>query len=451
MAPKPLSPQTVVIPKGVALDRQYSRQLLTFNPKFQQFLANPDTIGLDTYARMLQTDETVSNGFNLIVLTVLTMLGTYQHPKKRIMTAVQNTIDGLEDGSWNRAVSEILSSLWAGFSVTETVWAPSGPLTVPIRMMTLPPKSVRFTPDPSGILLDDSVRQIQPPPADQVHGVVIPRTKAVVMTHSRSFGNWYGESIFRSAYKSWLLKDYTLKGWAKAIARFGTPFLIGRTADRAVPDPDNPDKPINSLDLMQRTLNEAEDATAIVVPLPESTTSPQPDVSAIVDTNPGVGEAHHKKILYLNKSIYRAMLIPSLLTEEGQNSGSYALAATHFELFEWMTAGIRDELVEALVEQFVKPIILLNFGPQDHYGTFANREVRLSEKLMLANVLKILTEGGWATPEAKEDFDHVRQGFGFPEAAGGRLGKVPQAPGNINSGDSNGAPTVTADTPPKAA
>lgn len=415
---------TSEIAKGVDLERQYGQQLTQYFPQYERYLRNPDDVGLRQYERMLTTDETVGAGFELIALTVITMLGEYHHPtSSRITTRINDWIAGME-GSFNRSVYEILSALPFGYSATEAVYKADGAWIVPERLVTYNPRTIVFKPNVQGQLLDDSIRQYETFPAAP-EGRILPRDKMLVMTHNKRYGNHYGQSILRRPYKNWLIKDHVLKGWARGLDRFGTPLLVGLQHDRTVTDPADATKTINATELMLRVLAGAADSTALVVPLSESKDLPQPDVKAVTEPNAGMGEGYHQLVLYLNKGIFRGILIPSLLVEEGQHSGSYALAGTHFELFEWMTLGVRDELVETLIEQFVRKMIDFNFGPQKDYGTFQDNEVRLGQKEIIKSIVTEITDRGYMSPEVAEDYRWARRTLGLPELGAGAVGKLP--------------------------
>lgn len=427
-----------------ALGRQTGEPVEGYFPELWNYLRNPDAIGVRQYERMVQTDETVGMGIDLIVLTVLTMLGSYQHPKKRVQTFVQDSLDGLENGNFQTAVAQILTNLWAGYSVSEWVAKADGDRIVPARIVTYSPTTIRFKPDAAGLLsLPDSITQHGTAKArTEPMGLRLPRERTIVAVHNKRFGNWYGQSVLRRAYKNWLIKDHLLKSWARALDRFGTPLLMGYAPDTQVEDPDNPGTKIHAVKLMARVLGEAADSKALAVPNPSHKDDHPTKAEALTTPTAGMGDGFHQAVLYLNKGILRSMLIPSLLADEGQTSGSYSLADAHFSLFEWMIAGIRNAIVEALVEQLITPLVLLNFGPQDGYGTFANREVRLAEKAVLVEVFRALTELGYMTPEEEEDFTYVRQAMGVPSAREGRVG-VLQPLKSVSFENSGGGSTIS--------
>lgn len=52
-------------------------------------------------------------------------------------------------------------------------------------------------------------------------GAVLPVNRLVAYVLDREGGNWLGQSILRSAYKNWLLKDRALRTWSTSIDRNG--------------------------------------------------------------------------------------------------------------------------------------------------------------------------------------------------------------------------------------
>lgn len=376
------------------------------------WLLNPDTVGIPTYVRMIETDETIGAANDFLVLAVLTMLGDYQNESNPKATDLVNTALENMQGNLRTMVTEMLSSLWAGYSVSEVVYAPVGSQLLIDRVATYHPNSIRFRPDQYGQLTDTSILQFN---RFSPGGVAIPPMKAVVLTHNKRFGNHYGQSYLRRAYKNWLLKDHMLKAWGKAQDRFGTPLLGAFVPAKLYDDPEKPGQKIRGVDLALRMLGRVGDMGAFAFELPDNKEMPLPDIRPLTAPAQGMGESFHTMITYLNKAIFRATLLPSMLMDEGTRTGSMAMSKTHADTFNWVVGSIFSQLNEALTEQLVRPLIDLNLGPQADYGAFVMAEERSDEQLVLAQVLHSMTVDGYLEPGVEADWQWARQQFDMPD------------------------------------
>jgi hypothetical protein len=403
----------------VAVDtRDLTVQLGVVNDQFfgllGSWLNNPDTIGVPTFQRMLLTDETVGAANDFLVLAVLSMLGDYQNETAPEATDLVNEALENMQGNIRTMVTELLSSLWAGYSVSEVVYKPVGSRLLIDRVATYHPNSIRFRPDAQGQLDDAGILQFS-----RLHpgGVAIPPRKAIVLTHNKRFGNHYGQSYLHRAYKSWLLKDHMLKAWGKAQDRFGTPLLGAFVPAKLYDDPEKPGQKIRGVDLALRMLSRVGDMGAFAFELPDNKDMPLPDIRPLTAPAQGMGESFHTMITYLNKAIFRATLLPSMLMDEGTRTGSMAMSKTHADTFNWVVGSIFSQLNETLVEQLVRPLVDLNLGPQADYGAFVMAEERSDEQLVLAQVLHSMTVDGYLEPSVEADWQWARQQFDMPDRA----------------------------------
>lgn len=394
-------PPKVVVRPGAG---QIGSQLQTAFFLFDRAIRNPDDIGIETYERMYTTDETFAAAVDFVIMAVLSRLGQYDHPDQRISNWVNDTLAEMK-GSWVQACGEILSAIWAGHSVTEIILQPDGAQVKLERLATYHPASILYRLDDHGQLMRDGILQYRWWAGTPIK---IPTRKVIHYVHNQRFGNPYGHSAGRRVYKNWLLKDAMLKMWATALDRFGTPLLAAIVPDMLVEDPETGEE-IPSLDYVMRVLNNIQNQT--VLGFHKGT-----DAKALTQAGSGVGEAFDKAVAYFNKVIMRGVLLPSLLLEEGRKGGSYALGQKHFDAFWMMIDSIFGHLVDTLVDQLIRTLIELNFGRQRTYGTFEDKSKQPDAQLMmsLGQAFSSLTQAGYITPEAEEDWNYVRSAAGFP-------------------------------------
>lgn len=426
----------------------------------QRFVANPSTVSVETYKRMLDTDETVGAGIDFMNLAFIARFGDYQHPNKDIEKFVRRALNEME-GSWHENLDEMFSAEWSGFSVTEQVWKfdpdfDGAPAFVPKKVVTYPPLTMVFAVDRHGKILQDGVYQYQrfhntylnnasmlnpldgfrpdtlaksgdyPYPirisSDLTYLTVkLPLDKIIHLRSSSTgkFDNPYGRSILRRAYKNWVMKEAFLKMWLVAADKKGTPLVVGYAApnDSVLSDNQRPGQygsdpqPMRADQAMASAFKNMHNSSFMVLP---GRKGEQFDIEAIAVQ--GDLNVFKEGVDYFNAAIMRALLIPPLIMTGGDGKGSYALSETHSKMFNKIIDGKLKVYKQGILEQFIKKIIAYNF-PNDLWAkdgagdfVFEEHDPEMMEKL--ANVFGSLTEKGYMDAGSQADFDEVRSKMG---------------------------------------
>lgn len=430
-----------------------------------RFVANPSTVSVETYKRMLDTDDTLGSGIDFLNLALLARWGEYKHPSKEVTEFVHRALGQME-GSWHENLEEMLSAEWAGFSVTEKIWRHVDdfhglPAFVPKKLVTYPPLTIVFAVDRQGNVLPNGIYQYQryynslfssfgnglrvsdqdgfrpdlyaaqgdfPYPiriaADLSYLTVnIPKNKAIHLRSSSSgkFNNPYGRSILRRAYKNWVMKDAFLKMYVVAADRKGTPLLVGYAAPNdTVMRQDNSERGNGAVvddraDVaMGKILKTIHNSSAIVLPGRKGEMFDLDAVQVQGDMN-----IFREALNYCNQMLMRSMLLPPLMFSSGDGAGSFALGQEHHKVFKQVVDGKLKMYKQAMLDQFISYIISYNFPEsvwkKEGLGEFVLEEydVELMEKL--ANVFGQVTEKGYMTPEDQVDMDSVRDKMHLPK------------------------------------
>jgi hypothetical protein len=385
----------------------------TFN-LFDGAVLNPDAALVSEYERMLDTDETVSAAFYFLTFCVLHHLGEYTHPDDKITKYIHKCFEKI-DGSLLLACEDILSAVWAGYSVTEIVWTINDSSGIrPAYLAAYHPSSIYFKVDDYGRL--KKIEQIN---IDNAMGIDLPKEKCITFSYGKRFGNYYGKSAFKPIRKNWLLKDAILKMWASALDKFGTPLMVAIVPDGSIIDPETKQE-MSQLEYAIKLLDNLQHGTALALAAGGSrgpTVGVQqqiPDIKALVTGGSGVGSAFSLAMSYFNKMICRGLLIPSLLFDEGARSGSLALGTSHFYSFMFMVKAIYRQLKEVLLDQLIARIIEYNFGLQNDYGDFAEQPPGPEELDIWSKIFDGLTQSGAMDMDAEEDFKYAREKIGLP-------------------------------------
>lgn len=419
-----------------------------------RFIANPSTVSVETYKRMLDTDETIGSGIDFLNLALIARFGEYKHPIPAIEKFVRRALSQME-GSWHENLDEMLSAEWAGFSVTEQVWQfvrdfDGAPAFVPKKLVTYQPLTLVFAVDRHGDILPDGIYQYQryhstffstfshgfshgfdnvgldgfrpdlnasvgdyPYPiriaADLTYLTVkIPKEKVIHLRSSSTgkFNNPYGRSLLRRIYKNWVMKDAFLKMWLVAADRKGTPLVVGYAAPNDSVQ-DAAGMPIRADQALANIMSTIHNSSFIVLPGRKTETYEVDSIQVQGDMN-----VFKDGIDYFNKAIMRGLLIPPLMMSGGDGGGSYAMADVHKALLHQIIDGKNKVYQQGIIDQFIKKLIAYNFPraqwEKEGPGSFSQEETdpELMEKL--ANVFNVLTTAGYMTPEAQQDMDFVR-------------------------------------------
>lgn len=425
-----------------------------------RFIANPSTVSVETFKRMLDTDETIGSGIDFLNLALIARWGDYKHPVKEIEVFVRRALEQME-GSWHEALDEMISAEWNGFSITEQVWEAKAdfdgaPAYVPKKLVTYPPLTIVFAVNRHGDVLPDGIFQYQrfhntffnsyvygirpgeldgfrpdlfssigdyPYPiriaADLTYLTIkIPKSKVIHLRSSSTgkFKNPYGRSILRRAYKSWVMKDAFLKMWLVAADRKGTPLVIGFAApndtvlEQLRKDGEPNQNSVQRSDVaMANAFAKIHNSSFMVLPGRKGEEYDVEAVQAQGDMN-----VFKDGIDYFNRSMLRALLVPDLLMGEGQGGGlNGSLGSEHKKVFNQIVDGKLKVYKQEVCSQFIRKIIAYNF-PQDlwekhGYGEFVLEEYDPEVMEKLANIFGALTDRGYMTPEEQSDMDYVRE------------------------------------------
>lgn len=428
-----------------------------------RFIANPSTVSVETYKRMLDTDEMIGSGIDFSNLAMIARFGDYKHPIPEIQQFVRRAL-GTMEGSWHENLDEMFSAEWSGFSVTEQVWKfdtdfDGVPAFVPRKIVTYPPLTIVFAVNRHGEVLPDGIYQYQrfhntffnsfvhgisngeldgfrpdlfasigdlPYPiriaADLTYLTVkIPKDHVIHLRGSVTgkFSNPYGRSVLRRIYKNWVMKDAFLKMWLVAADRKGTPLVVGYAAPNDTMQSqtmgDGKAGPVmveRADQAMARIMKRIHNSSFIVLPGKKEETYLIEAIQVQGDMN-----VFKDGVDYFNKSIMRGLLIPPLAMTTGDGSGSYALGETQKKIFNQCIDGKLKPYKQGILDQFIRKIIAYNFPrkmwEKHGYGEFLLEEYDPEVMEKLANIFGNLTDKGYMSPEDQQDMDEVRQKMGL--------------------------------------
>jgi hypothetical protein len=431
-----------------------------------RFIQNPSTVSIESYKRMVDTDETIGSGVEFLISCLAARMGAYQHDDPEITRFVTRALAEMK-GGFTAAVKEMLSAVWAGFSVSEIVWANKSIGFVPEKVVPLPPSSILFEVDRVGDLTDDGVLQYQrnyqplgmglgagffgglaqngfipnrPDPMAKFGDLAfplrsantfnymsirIPKLKCVHIAWNGPgmFGNPYGRSSLRRAYNWWVQKWAYCQMMGQVADRHGTPHTVvyadqnatmvkaGTTSSQSTEQQKRANME-RAPEAAARTFKNVHNDSVFILPGKKGqifdvevhdTSGNLPDFIAVLQ--------------FCNTMLMRALLIPSLIFTAGDGAGSYSLGQEHAKTFDKLLDSMLEGFKQSVLDQFIRQLIAYNFPKkvwqEKGLGDFAKRELTMEERQKEVEVFIGAIDKGIVDTNDTGDLNKMREAIGF--------------------------------------
>ncbi|MBL5777005.1 DUF935 family protein [Bacillus sporothermodurans] len=345
---------------------------------------NNSDFDLDVYEKMMK-DGQVKAGLDIIKLSAtargFTITGDDEETKKY----AEFILDNFESirGNVEDVLGEMLSALEYGYSCTEKVFdydKKTGKIVLK-KMKVLNPHSVKVKTNRFGDI--EFVKQ-----RIGSKEIEIPAQKIIWYAHDKKFGDPYGNSILRTPYKHWFIKDKMYRFANIAYERYGTPLLVGNVQDA------------KDVGKMQKLLRKINGMTGLAI-------SGGDKIQAIQGSNAdfvGYIEHHDRKIM-------EALLVPPMLLglSRGQ-SGSYAMSSNQFDIFMIRLQALQRDIKALIEEEIIRPLVDLNFPNVKRYPSFNFRPLVDDDREKLARVFQAMITAQVIAPTE----EWIREELGFP-------------------------------------
>lgn len=413
--------------------------------QFYRFIQNPSTVSVETYKRMVDTDDTIGSGVDFLTTCLAARIGRYTHPSEEV-TEWMNKALGMINGGFQTMLKEMFAATWAGFTVGEKVWCNDDLGFIVKKIVSLPPSTLLFETERTGELTPDGVLQYQrnynpasmagagvgslfgfassgsstgiqrndpyakrgdfPFPIRSANSysylsIRIPTQKCMhyAFDAQGKFGNPYGRSLLRRSYKWYVMKDAFLQMLAIALDRKGTPLTI------VYADPNttlgDPDKNPNGVNMKGQSIGVRADkaaAKAFANVHNDSTIILPGKKGQIFDTDFVPQESNCadfiEAIKLCDRGELRGLLIPALIFGNGDGTGSFALGQEHAKTFDKILDGMNGGAKDVLIHQLVGDLLAYNFPEsawkKDGRGEFAKVELSPDE---IAKEMDIFEKG----------------------------------------------------------
>jgi SPP1 gp7 family putative phage head morphogenesis protein len=373
--------------------------------KYKMFPYNPDDLarrkgGLKVYDEMLKDDQ--------IKALLAIKKKAVTAPGWDIVPASEDAAD-IEQaefvkwvllnmrGTLKRDIEEILTALDYGFSISEEIWEyiQRGPYKGRVGLKaikTREPHDFDFEQDEH----DNITELIQTLGGERR---TYPMEKFIHLSYEGRFGNPYGTSDLRAAYRSWWSKNVIVKFWNIFLERFGMPTAVGKYR-RGTQQVD--------IDALEKILEDMQSKMSVTIPEDMKIDL----LEAVRQGQAGYDLAIEKH----NTMMARSLLVPDKLGYTESKSGSYNLGEKHFDFFMVMVDDLGKEVEESVInEQVIRRLIDYNYPDVEEYPRFEFKPRTEENKKELAEQFEKATNIGAIDTNEKEDFNFVRRRLGMPE------------------------------------
>lgn len=235
---------------------------------------------------------------------------------------------------------DMLDAIGKGISVTEIIWDTSRTPWLPKRLEWVDPRFIEFdrTDGRTPLLKGEGLAQPLAPGKFIVHHAKVKSGLPIRGGLARAVSWWY------------LFRNYSVKDWLTFMEVYGQPLRVGKYDKDATDD---------EKDVLLRALTQIGSDAAAMIP-----------ANMVIDFVKAEGasasnDAYQKFNDYIDKLITLLVLGQNLTTDV--QSGSLAAANVHDGVKDDIESADATQLAATLNRDLVRPLIDLNYGPQEWY------------------------------------------------------------------------------------
>ena len=236
-----------------------------------------------------------------------------------------------------KELSELLSALEYGFSVSEVIWENRNGYWIPKELKSRHPKRFRFNARGELLYFDNG----------EYKALNIPY-KFIVHRHSPRAENPYGTSLLLRCYWAWQFKKAGLRFWLITAEKFGVPTILAIFKTEGMSQSEVEER----ASLIANALSNIQTDAAMALA----------DVEEVKTVEAkGSAEDFERLLHFCNQEISKAITGEVLSSDIGER-GSYALAKVHEKTLYQRAERIAKELEETLNKTLISWLVELNFG-----------------------------------------------------------------------------------------
>lgn len=251
----------------------------------------------------------------------------------------------LNKADFDRALKEATTAFEFGYSLAELVWTRDqydGQQVVCLEKIAhRDPQELYLEMDAHGNYT--GVKQLS-----MGQNIELAPDKTWLYSYNKRFGNIYGESDLRSAYRSWWAKKFIINFWNVFLERMGAPMMMMKYPQGSTPELKT---------TLQSILRNLASKTEILVP--EGV-----EVNLIEATRSGTA-TYETALDFHNNAIARAMLVAAIFGvggEQDKTRGSDSQSFIHLRLIFKMADMLSIEIAKSFMDQVVRQLLAFQYG-----------------------------------------------------------------------------------------
>ncbi len=395
---------------------------------YSDLITNPSSVSVSEFQKMVYSQPVISCALTMLGNLIKNEMGQYQHKNKKYVEFINNMIKNM-NRTLDQLITDMLTSLWAGFYVGEKKYVSDGRYIYIKDIEPRPAQSIIYRVDSQGHLKDDGIIQYyfnnlwtgygnllafnqvnscggtRPNPfaalgdfdypwrtvwAQPIGTVIIPKSKCVHFAYKGLDGldSPYGRSLLRPGYDSYLVRSELTKITRNAANFKASPVPV------VVVDPNqtNTEQGRTAFDDLGFALENLGSAAG---------DNPYLLVSGKLNESIWItnldSTANLEEIVATNKYFDSQMLLACLFQSDlmgMSDKGSYALGETQQDLVGRNVNAIVEMLKSCIIEQVIQPTLEVNFNETEDFGTFEMVDNVAEDKALNLDIINTLTLQG---------------------------------------------------------
>lgn len=305
--------------------------------------------------------------------------------------------------SWPDHLRHALLELDYGHSFFEQTYKIRDGATRLHKLGWRPPRTISTV----SVARDGGLVSIEQYPIDTVKPEPIPVSALVAYVSDREGANWLGQSLLRTAWMPWMLKQHTLRVQAQSVDRngLGVPVYTGAQPPETLQG--DAYKEFVETDLaagleIAKGLRAGENAGAAI---------PHGAKLELIAVTGKVADTS-KIVQYHDEQIARSVLAHFL--NLGTQTGSWALGSTFADFFVLSLQTVAEHVADVTNQHVVEDLVDLNWGESEPAPRVVFEEIG-SEHPATADAIAALINCGALTPDGRLEA-HLRTTHGLPAA-----------------------------------
>lgn len=247
-----------------------------------------------------------------------------------------------------------------------------------------------------------------------------------IYSHQKRFGDPYGVSDLRSAYRAWWAKKFIINFWNVFLERMGSPMT-------KITYPTGSSQELK--DTLKRILTNLSSKTEVLVP--------EGVEIDLIEAQRSGNATYREALGFHNNAIANSLLMASLLGSGGEDNktrGSDSQSFLHLRILFKMADDVSQALIKSFMDQVVRQVVEDNFdGDVDKLmPRFIWQDYGQFEGMKVADTIRLLHAAGIVDMDQK-DVNYARSVLGLPLRMEGDkeddVRRPPEAPppGNANA------------------